>query len=147
MMHYDGGINPQYSTYYTQQSGGALPVYHGAVYQRGHRLGGLLTGAMHAMGPMMLPMLKGLGKQLLPMVKTVGSHAVRGGMGVMSDVLSGRNFGESVRGRALEQGRNLMGEAERGIKRAATRTTVRRSSPSKRARHCLLYTSPSPRDS
>ena len=73
------GFNPQYCSYYEKQSGTGLPHYIGTRHQKGHGLGSFLRGAMRMAGPL-----------IAPIVSTAKREAVRGGMGVVGDVLRGK---------------------------------------------------------
>ncbi len=79
-----------YSDYYVNQAGGSLPVFRGSRGQRGHGFGSVLGGLFRNA----LPMLKRIGKQAL----TTGAH-------IASDMLGGKNFGDSAKLR-VRQGIN-----------------------------------------
>ena len=116
------GFNPQYCTYYEKQSGTGLPHYIGTRHQKGHGLGSFLRGAMRMAGPL-----------IAPIVSTAKREAVRGGMGVVGDVLRGKNIKRAIKDRALAAGKNIvltsLGTAVRGIKggRRASGTTRKRA--------------------
>src|SRR6266516_1969994 len=115
-----------YNDYYVNQAGGSLPVFQGSRGQRGHGFGSVLGGLFRNA----LPMLKRIGKQAL----TTGAH-------IASDMLGGKNFGESAKVR-VRQGINSFlppenvseqtgsGGRRRAIKRrrASTRVSKKRKS-------------------
>src|SRR6266516_7090740 len=109
-----------YSDYYVNQAGGSLPVFQGSRGQKGHGFGSVLGGLFRNA----LPMLKRIEKQVL----TTGAH-------IASDMLGGKNFGDSAKLR-VRQGINLFlppedvseqtgsGGRRRTIKRKRTSTRV-----------------------
>jgi hypothetical protein len=76
-----------FNDYYISQAGGALPVFQGSRGQRGHGFGSVLSGLFRSA----MPMLKRIGKQAL----TTGAY-------IASDMLGGKNFGESAKARVRE---------------------------------------------
>ena len=80
-----------YESYYTNQSGNGLPVFSGSRGQRGHGLGSILGGLFRSA----LPMLKrGLA--------AFGKHALKTGLDIANDVVSGDQFKESAKRRIPE---------------------------------------------
>ena len=77
-----------FTDYYVNQAGGSILVFQGIRGQRGHGFGSVLSGLFRSA----LPMLKRVGKQAL----TTGAH-------IASDMLSGKQFGDSARSR-VQQG-------------------------------------------
>ena len=77
-----------YEDYYKRQSGGAIPVFVGSRYQRGHGLGSMLGS---------------LFRRVVPFIKqnigTVGKALARTGMEIAGDVLSGQRIKESLQQR------------------------------------------------
>ena len=71
-----------FTDYYADQAGGSMPVFQGMRGQRGHGFGSVLSG---------------LFRSALPMLKRVGKQALMSGAHIASDMLSGKNFGDSAR--------------------------------------------------
>lgn len=117
-------INPYYGNYYAAQSGGGLPVFKGSAYQRGHGIGGFLSGMARGILPTVLPGLK----------STVLKH----GIGLATDVLGGQSLKESAKHRAILGGNELLTHAMRGIGNVLKRNTnaniARRPKAPKRGR-------------
>lgn len=84
-----------YDSYYMTQAGNGLPVFEGSRNQRGHGFGSILGG---------------LFRSALPMLKRVGGQILRGGAGVLSDVLDGQNFQDSAKRRTSQGLKTLIGE-------------------------------------
>lgn len=80
-----------YEDYYKRQTGGAIPVFVGARYQRGHGLGSILGG---------------LFRRVVPFIKqnigTVGKALAKTGLEIAGDVLSGQRVKESLQQRVPE---------------------------------------------
>lgn len=118
--------NP-YHAYYTGQSGGALPVFRGRRYQRGHGLGNVLRGVARTVLPIVLPAMKQVGRQ-----------ALRSGYGVVRDVMGGRNLKRSLQNRAMDAGKSLLNRAfdftGRAIKRKMSEQSGRPAKARKRDR-------------
>ena len=94
-----------YNDYYARQTGGALPYFVGARYQRGHVLGSLFEGLLRSAMPLIKRGVVALGKGTL---KT--------GVRIADDVLSGR---VTDAGRSMMRGLLTPGERRRTrIKRA-----------------------------
>ena len=86
-----------YEDYYLKQSGGQMPVYVGARFQRGHGLGSILSGLFRRV----LPFLKAN-------VKNFATTALRTGVDIAEDVFdNNKKLGESLKERVPQ-----------GIKRA-----------------------------
>jgi hypothetical protein len=99
-------------SYYRRQSGGGGdPYFHGAVYQRGHGLGGLFGKLFGAAVPLfkntVAPMLK-------KGAKAVAREAVRTGVGVAGDMLHGHSGTESYERRSGAAVNRL---GQRGVKK------------------------------
>ena len=92
--------------YYDQQVGRGLPYFAGAHYQRGHGLGSILGGLFRSAIPLVKPLVK-------QGVRTMGREALKAGVGVVGDVLQGRNIKQSA-------GRRLKAAAGNTLKRVAT---------------------------
>ena len=109
-----------HANYYDQQAGHGLPVFAGASFQRGHGLGSLFGGLVR----MAMPLLKTGAKRL-------GKEALKAGVGVAGDVLSGQNVKTSMKRHATQAARRTV---RKGIKRKATLKPVSRPSATKRRR-------------
>lgn len=98
----------QYRDYYrkTQYGNGALPAYRGGPRQKGSSLGSFLGGLFKSA----VPLLSTMGKSV---AKTAGKALLSTGTDVLSDVLSGKNIGRSIKNRSKATGQQL-------LKRAAT---------------------------
>ena len=71
-----------YKQYYEVQCGNGMNVFHGAPGQRGHGLGSVLSG---------------LFRSALPMIENFGKQALKTGLNVVTDVVEGTNFRDSLR--------------------------------------------------
>lgn len=122
--------NPEYfKKYYieqTQQKGGHLPVFQGGRVQHGYGLGSIL---------------KGIYRWVVPHLKSVGQYALREGLGVAQDTLSGEKVGDSLKrrgGKALNDLANQnalqrqKGDGRKGLKRKRSTKNVSRTSTKKR---------------
>ena len=72
--------------------GSGVPIYSGAVWQRGYGLGGIMGSMMRAA----VPLLKEYGKNML---KDFAKKGARTTLGLASDALRGRNMEEALRNR------------------------------------------------
>ena len=70
-----------YNDYYARQAGGSLPYFAGAQYQRGHGLGSLFGGLLRSAMPLLKRGAMALGK-----------GALKTGVRIAGDVLSGQNI-------------------------------------------------------
>ena len=120
-----------YNDYYTRQVRGALPYFVGARVQRGHGLGSLFGGLLRSVAPLIRRGAIALGKR-----------ALRTGMQITDDVVSGQNVKQAAKRRATDAGKDLVRsllastgppprKRQRPIKRA---TTIRPTSLAKRRR-------------
>ena len=86
-----------YNEYYAHQAGGALPYFAGAQYQRGHGLGSLY-------GDML--------RSAMPLIKrgavALGRGALKTGVRIADDVMSGQSIKKAAKRRVTDAGRNLM---------------------------------------
>jgi hypothetical protein len=83
-----------YEDYYIKQSGGggAMPVFAGARFQKGHGLGSILSGLFRRV----LPFLRANGRNF-------AGNLIDTGLNVAQDVLNnGKKFGESLKERVPE---------------------------------------------
>ena len=93
---------------------GSIPVYSGALSQRGYGIGGLLKGAFSS---------------LFPIVKSTAVRGVkRAAMGLIKDRLTGVPLKQSLKTRAIDTGKNVLGDVMKevindGPKRKKARTT------------------------
>ena len=92
---------------YVQSGKGGFPVFRGSRMQRGYGIGSVLSGMLRAAVPFLRRGAQALGKQ-----------ALRTGLDVGRDVLSGRKLKDSARQRTLQTVRNVVEKAGR---RTATR--------------------------
>ena len=109
-----------YNDYYARQAGGALPYFAGAQYQRGHGLGSLFGGLL---------------RSAMPLIKrgavALGKGALKTGIRIADDVLSGQNIKTAAKRRITDSGRTMLRNLEipgvrsrKRIKRAPAKTGV-----------------------
>ena len=89
--------NRLYEDYYLRKVGGALPVFSGARVQRGHGLCSLFGGLFRSAATLIKRGATALGKK-----------ALRTGLHVADDMLSGQNVKESAKRRAKEVGSHFL---------------------------------------
>ena len=86
-----------YNEYYAHQAGGALPYFAGAQYQRSHGLGSLFGGLL---------------RSAMPLIKrgavALGRGALKTGVRIADDVMSGQSIKKAAKRRVTDAGRNLM---------------------------------------
>ena len=86
-----------YNEYYARQAGGALPYFTGAPYQRGHGLGSLFGGLL---------------RSALPLIKrgavALGRGALKTGVRIADDVLSGQSIKKAAKRRVTHAGRSML---------------------------------------
>ena len=87
---------------YVQSGKGSFPVFRGSRMQRGYGIGSVLSGMLRAAVPFLRRGAQALGKQ-----------ALRTGLDVGRDVLSGRKLKDSARQRTLQTVRNVVEKAGR----------------------------------
>ena len=87
---------------YVQSGKGGFPVFRGSRMQRGYGIGSVLSGMLRAAVPFLRRGAQALGKQ-----------ALRTGLDVGRDVLSGRKLKDSARQRTLQTVRNVVEKAGR----------------------------------
>ena len=90
----------------TGQKGGSLAGFSGVRYQRGAGLGSLFRGLFRTI----LPVVKSVGK-------TVGRQALATGAQVASDVLDGRNVGQSIKQRGRQGAAVLLKKGAQKLKK------------------------------
>ena len=109
-----------YNDYYARQAGGALPYFAGAQYQRGHGLSSLFGGLL---------------RSAMPLIKrdavALGKGALKTGVRIAGDVLSGQNIKTAANRRVTDAGRSMLRNLEipgvrphKRIKRAPAKTGV-----------------------
>ena len=109
-----------YNDYYARQAGGALPYFAGAQYQRGHGLGCLFGDLLRSA----MPLIK---RGAVPL----GKGALKTGIRIADDVLSGQNIKTAAKRRITDAGRGMLRNLEipgvrsrKRIKRAPAKTGV-----------------------
>ena len=113
----------QYKCFY-EQSGGSIPVFSGAKYQRGHGIGSILSGVMK----MALPVLK---KGAL----TLGKTTLSTGMNIARDKLAGKSLQQSFQDNLKIAGSDLVSRAMNSFSQPRKRQAPpRRGSSYKRKR-------------
>lgn len=90
----------KFEDYYAGQTGKGLPYYKGAVFQRGHGIGGFFAKLFRRAMPL-----------LVSGAKTIGKETLRTGTMIANDVLSGENFKSSLKSRSKETGKKLARKA------------------------------------
>ena len=109
-----------YNDHYARQAGGALPYFVGAQYQRGHGLGSLFGGLL---------------RSAMPLIKrgavALGKGALKTGIRIADDVLSGQNIKTAAKRRITDSGRSMLRtlatpgvRPTKRIKRASAQTRV-----------------------
>ena len=101
---------------YVQSGKGSFPVFRGSRMQRGYGIGSVLLGMLRAAVPFLRRGAQALGKQ-----------ALRTGLDVGRDVLSGRKLKDSARQRTLQTARNV-------VEKAGRQTATRRRRPAQQSR-------------
>ena len=86
------------------QVGQGMTFFQGSQHQRGSGIGSLFGGLLRAVMPMAKTALK-----------TVGREALRAGIGVASDALSGQDVGQAIQERAREGASELVEKAKRKL--------------------------------
>ena len=84
-------VGRQYGGYVQAGKGGDFPVFRGSRMQRGYGLGSILSGMFRTAIPFLKSGAKALGKQ-----------ALKTGVSIGQDVLSGQNLKTAARRRGLE---------------------------------------------
>lgn len=93
-----------YRDYYNDQHGNGLAVFRGVTTQRGHGIGGLLSGLLRGAAPLLKSGARTIGKELLT-----------SGVGIASDLLSGDSFASSGKRRMSQAGRRLLDNLSSGV--------------------------------
>ena len=112
-----------YEYYYTQQSGGDLPVFYGARTQRGHGLGSVLEG---------------LFRRELSFLKSEAESLSKQALNVATDMIDGKSFKESTKDRLKEGIKTFASQREAiqqsgcGVRRKRRRQSKKSSKKSKK---------------
>ena len=77
-----------------------MPVFQGAALQKGYGLGGILGGLLRSA----VPLLK-------QGAKAIGKTALKSGIGLAQDALTGQNFKSAAKKRLKEAGKSLKNQA------------------------------------
>lgn len=99
-----------YFRYYKNQAGFGQPhpgisTFRGARYQRGNGLGSIFSSLVRAITPLFKSsIVRNAGRKL-------GTAALSSGLNLGSDLLEGKNFGQSLKRRAAETGADLFESA------------------------------------
>ena len=118
--------NP-YMSYYMRQSGSGLATYRGRRNQRGHGLGGVLSGLIRTIAPAVMPIAKQVGRETLAKVKKT---ALREGVGLIGDVLlRGQNPKAAATRRLKNAGRGAVSDLMSSVRGA-----IKRKAPAQRTR-------------
>jgi len=96
----------------TVQTGHGMLGFHGTRYQRGAGIGNIFGGLLRTI----LPMVKSAGK-------AVGRQALKTGMNVASDVIGGRNIGESFDEHAKAGTQHLLNRGVEKLKQGGENVT------------------------
>ena len=92
-----------YEDYYSAQvgEGVSIPVYRGKAVMNGNGIGSIFSGLMRSAMPMLKRGALSAGKKLLS-----------SGVGVLSDVASGKSFSQSAKSRLKSTGMDILGDAK-----------------------------------
>lgn len=104
-----------YASYYSGQLGNGIDIYTGRVGQRGHGLGGMLSGLLRGI----TPMFKSLGGSL-------AKGVLKTGLNVMNDLSRGGNIREAFKRRGREAGLDFL--------KGSMQTILSGGSPKKKAK-------------
>ena len=101
MMMFDDDDQIFYNDYYANQAGNGMGYYSGRSYmpqQSGDGIGNFLKSA----GKFLTPLLK-------RGARTIGKNVLSTGVGIVGDLMEGKNFKDSAKTRFTETGKNVMG--------------------------------------
>ena len=87
----------EYKCYYSQQGGGSVPIYAGAKYQQGYGIGSIFGSLLKSA----LPIIKRGAKSL-------GKTAIKTGLNVVKDGLSGKNIKQSLKTNLKRAGTEIL---------------------------------------
>lgn len=95
-----------------------IPIYSGSLYQKGHGLGNVFSSLM---------------KVAMPLVKqgakSLGQTALKTGLNIAKDTLSGGNFKTSLSNHMKNAGHELLGKAVNKLSRKPNKTRKRKAKP------------------
>jgi hypothetical protein len=120
--YYPEESKEHYHNYYVNQIGRGFGVFEGSTIQHGHGIGSLLRGLANST----LPLLKQGGKML-------GKQLLNTGVGIVKDVMDGRNFADSTRENFKEGGLALLDNISSKLQGEPQRPRGKRKRPPKRA--------------
>ena len=106
-------------SYYLNQSGGGLPIFHGATRQRGYGIGGIFTNIFRRIAPVLKNVAKTTGKQL---VKT--------GANFVADVIDGKTLKKAALSNLSSGGQKLVSSLSSKLS-SKKRGGVKRKTPVK----------------
>lgn len=120
--------------YYADQA--SSPYYSGALYQRGHGIGGIFGSLFRSLVPLMR---NTVGPALKHGAKAVAREAVRAGAGVASDVLSGQTLEDSIRRRGKQSTGRLVNRGKRKLASALAQHPPKRARKSIKGRYNDIF--------
>ena len=77
-----------FKDYYVDQIGHGMPVFSGAINQRGHGVGNILRGLLKVAVPLFKTIGKSALKKSAPIIKEVGKRALKRGLDVAATEMS-----------------------------------------------------------
>lgn len=120
--------SPLYEEYYTRQCGGSLDGFEGALYQKGYGLGSLFRGLFRSALPLMK---RG--------IKTIGKEALKSGVLVAHDVISGESPRNAVKKRMTNAVSKILGNNQKGSGIRKRKRSTRKQSSSKVKRRRMSH--------
>ena len=101
LQEYDpAGDVAAYQHYYDEQNGNGVVVYKGSKTQAGYGIGSFFSALL---------------RRSAPLLKNVGRRALGATLGLASDALDGKSFGQSASNRAHNMGSDFLGDVRAGI--------------------------------
>ena len=108
-------------SYYLNQSGGGLPVFHGSTRQRGYGIGGIFSNLFRTIAP-----------ALKNVAKTAGKQLVKTGANFVTDVIDGKSLKKAALTNLSSGGQELISSLSSklssrkrgGVKRKTSNTAV-----------------------
>lgn len=132
-------VDSEYKQYY-DQTGGMVPIFAGAQYQKGHGLGNIFSGLL---------------KSALPILKkgaiTLGETALSTGLNIAKDKFNGKSLKQAFKDNAKLSGQDILQRAVKHVtakkqtkpnkkrKRTSNHITRRRTTRVKRAKHNDIF--------
>lgn len=98
-----------FDSYYKSQALEKIPVFKGALYQKGYGFGDVFKRFFK----WIVPVIK---KHAAPVVSTVGKEALKSGINIANDALDGKDFVESSKQRIKESLNNISDQYGNGKK-------------------------------